>query len=1121
MAYKFQIGTAYISGNIELQPDYDLLVDKDSVSDLGTSAKRFANAYVDSYYGDGSNLTGISSDSVDVTGSNLADALMLVGAQTASANGVPLAVPTSDGSTNPSNALLTFKPSTGLLSGSGAINANSLSLNGAAAISNQGAISGVTSIDASGDLTVGSITNAEFTVDSAGNTDIDGTLNVEGVPTFQAAAVFSSGITTAGAIAGASTIDASGLASLDGGINTNDDFTVDTDGNVVGVAGTFSGLASLDGGINTNDDFTVDTDGNVVGVAGTLSGLASLDGGINVNDTLTVSTAGAVAGATTISGSGQLAGEKLLIQDGATIGIASDADLLTLAAQSITVAADSSITYGGTAITSTGAELNLVDGSSAGTVVNSKAVIYGAAGQVNGTTVSGSGQVSGKNVVIQDGATIGPASVTDIMTFNADGDIVIKNGTYDFNIASHDGTNGLALGGTIVGASANEINYLQGVSAGTAAPNAAVVLDGSKNIATIGTVGCGAITSTGASSFGSISGVGNVTSTGNLSGSGFANFGGDVVVGTGSYYYGDGSKLTGISADSTDATGSAFNADMYITFANKLGDGITLGAGTIDGSNSGIGVLGINPSSSVMSLQNTNGGTFPTLTISGAANTATSRDGDNEYDTARLLLGDDLSIIGTQVDMSGEGGPARLPMLRIQAPGSDQGAGTIFLSGSGVMDNDGYSGLMLESEVNLSENKMVVTNQAGDTTLVVNPAGNLGGNSGGVLSASNGVAAGYGEFTGARSSGGNAILAGGAIRVRYGSTNYAHLGSDGEVSGTAGKFKYIDLQNSNGNGDGNSIMTDGTIRIRYNSTNYAHMSASGQISSSAGFLGKKVSLQDGQGIGNDSVGDLLIWSADGDATFKDGAYDVNIASHDGTNGLKLAGTLVTSDASELNLVDGSSAGSIVNSKALIYGSSGEVNGTSLDVGAAEIGGTLTFDAGSEQGIVSTAQNLTLRIADDKTGTNGSFLIWKSPGNDFMKFDTRYDVVEVKQDFSASCSNVFLGSGASAAVNVVGRLDIGSGVRYDSVAVKTTTATLDNQDSYVICQGGGSAFTVTLPASPTNGEFFAIKRASTMSADLTISGNGNNIDGQSTIILESAGAAVSVVYDSTGDQWNVF
>ncbi len=40
------------------------------------------------------------------------------------------------------------------------------------------------------------------------------------------------------------------------------------------------------------------------------------------------------------------------------------------------------------------------------------------------------------------------------------------------------------------------------------------------------------------------------------------------------------------------------------------------------------------------------------------------------------------------------------------------------------------------------------------------------------------------------------------------------------------------------------------------------------------------------------------------ATFADGTSDVDIASHDGTNGLKLGGTLVTSSAAELNIMDG-------------------------------------------------------------------------------------------------------------------------------------------------------------------------------------------------------------------------
>ena len=41
-------------------------------------------------------------------------------------------------------------------------------------------------------------------------------------------------------------------------------------------------------------------------------------------------------------------------------------------------------------------------------------------------------------------------------------------------------------------------------------------------------------------------------------------------------------------------------------------------------------------------------------------------------------------------------------------------------------------------------------------------------------------------------------------------------------------------------------------------------------------------------------------TAAGAVTFLDGATDIDIAQHDGTNGLKLGGTLVTTTAATLN-----------------------------------------------------------------------------------------------------------------------------------------------------------------------------------------------------------------------------
>ena len=78
----------------------------------------------------------------------------------------------------------------------------------------------------------------------------------------------------------------------------------------------------------------------------------------------------------------------------------------------------------GTAVSSTAAELNLVDGSTAGTIVNSKAVVYGSSGEVNATTL----QIAGSSITAtaaelnyNDIAALGTGAVSKAVVFDADG----------------------------------------------------------------------------------------------------------------------------------------------------------------------------------------------------------------------------------------------------------------------------------------------------------------------------------------------------------------------------------------------------------------------------------------------------------------------------------------------------------------------------------------------------------------------------------------------------------------------------------------------------------------------------------------------------------------------------
>lgn len=103
-------------------------------------------------------------------------------------------------------------------------------------------------------------------------------------------------------------------------------------------------------------------------------------------------------------------------------------------------------------------------------------------------------------------------------------------------------------------------------------------------------------------------------------------------------------------------------------------------------------------------------------------------------------------------------------------------------------------------------------------------------------------------------------------------------------------------------------------------------------------------------------------SAKGVARFNDLDFDVS-ASGEVT-------LETTSTAAELNLVDGASAGTVVNSKAAIYGSSGELNMTTLQIGGSSVTSSAaelnTLD-GVTAGTVSASKAVVVDSNKDLTG----------------------------------------------------------------------------------------------------------------------------------------------------------
>jgi len=148
-----------------------------------------------------------------------------------------------------------------------------------------------------------------------------------------------------------------------------------------------------------------------------------------------------------------------------------------------------------------------------------------------------------------------------------------------------------------------------------------------------------------------------------------------------------------------------------------------------------------------------------------------------------------------------------------------------------------------------------------------------------------------------------------------GSANFTDIGINLDVNagGSTGTVTTTGMDiDVVGTGDGTQTVVGLDVAVSAGDTNVAAKFTGGEV---ALLTTTKLSFHDvggGESINASSDGNLAI--AAGAAltittplvTIADGSVDFNIASHDGTNGLKLGGTLVTATATELNTIPGRS-----------------------------------------------------------------------------------------------------------------------------------------------------------------------------------------------------------------------
>ena len=218
---------------------------------------------------------------------------------------------------------------------------------------------------ADGDLDINADDEIELNstlIDINGNVEISGTLTQTGIATFAAIPVFSAGINVSGGtIAGTvATATQNSITTMTGLVTTG----------------------ALDTGSITSGFGTIDTGASAITTTGLISG-------------------------------GSLDIDNVLI-NGTTIGHTDDTDLITLADGIVTVAGEISVTtldIGGTNVTSTAAELNILDDA---TVTTAELNL------IDGGTSRGTTAVaSGDGILINDGGTMRMTNVDTVSTYFA------------------------------------------------------------------------------------------------------------------------------------------------------------------------------------------------------------------------------------------------------------------------------------------------------------------------------------------------------------------------------------------------------------------------------------------------------------------------------------------------------------------------------------------------------------------------------------------------------------------------------------------------------------------------------------------------------------------------------
>ena len=481
-----------------------------------------------------------------------------------------------------------------------------------------------------------------------------------------------------------------------------------------------------------------------------------------------------------------------------------------------------------------------------------------------------------------------------------------------------------------VTASAADINLIDGITNGTVSASKAVIVDSNKDI----------------------SGFRNLSITGDLTVAGD-----DITMGTntsGNLLVADGTNFNSVAVGDLSEISSVANDDVFLAVDTSGGGLKKITRSTIV---SGLAVGGVALSNIVEDTTPQLGGSLDVngqdiVSVSNGNITLTPNG------SGVVRLDGNVDIQSGLIDLKNSGAVSKIKFYcesanahaqTVQgAPHSESASNTLTLPSTG-----GDARLVSTSSTATLTNKTltdpVITNMTG-STITLDSAGDITLDAGGadILLKDDGTT--YGGLS--NNSGELLIKSGTTTAMTFSGANVT-LEGNLTVSGTTTTVNSTTV-NLN---DHNIVLDSGNSTSAV--VNGAGITIEGGSGDDATFTYNTTGPQFELKLGS-SFEDLQ--TAKLTATELDISGDVDVDGTLETDALSINSTSVTSTGAELNLVDGSSAGTIVNSKAVIYGSSGEVNATTLQIAGTSITSTAA-ELNILDGVTATATELNIMDGD--------------------------------------------------------------------------------------------------------------------------------------------------------------